>query len=257
MHINFDNVDKRGYTKRDGTDKLFFFKNPSDNTEKDTCMLFMVNMSDSVIIATIAERNEEHDTTVPVYTLCFSIIDSTTETDISNFFKASELFFKLYKSDFKESAYDDEYNKLVKDSNLSITIINVNSFIDKLESDESKKEPKKRVVKVVSDPNDLFDDKDGFPIVIIAITGFKEISIYKDGTVLFDMPRGYGEDESVTSDMNAIFKAISNFIRRMGVLDLFITDEDKRSSFAQHLKSLCSEIVDNISNAEEDLEVNV
>lgn len=253
MNINFDNVNKIGYTKRDGTDKLFFFKNPSDNTEKDTCMLFMVNVLDNIIVATIAERNEEHDTTVPIYTLCLSITDNMTEIDISNFFKASELFFKLYKSDFKESRYDDEYNKLVKDSNLDISIINVNTFIDKLESGEAKK----RVVKVVSDPNDIFDDKDGFPIVIIAITGLKEISIYKDGTVLFDMPRGYGDDEGVTSDMNAIFKAISNFIRRMGVLDLFTTDEDKRSSFAQHLKSLCSDIVDSISNAEGDLEVNV
>lgn len=253
MNINFDNVNKIGYTKRDGTDKLFFFKNPSDNTEKDTCMLFMVNVLDNIIVATIAERNEEHDTTVPIYTLCLSITDNMTEIDISNFFKASELFFKLYKSDFKESRYDDEYNKLVKDSNLDISIINVNTFIDKLESGEAKK----RVVKVISDPNDIFDDKDGFPIVIIAITGFKEISIYKDGTVLFDMPRGYGDDKDVTSDMNAIFKAISNFIRRMGVLDLFTTDEDKRSSFAQHLKSLCSEIVDSISNAEEDMEVTV
>ena len=248
MNIDFDKVDKLAYTEKDGTDKMFFFKNPSDNTEKYTHMLFMVNLMESAIISTISERDEEHDTVIPVYTLYLDITDSMTETDISNFFKASEQFFELYKSDFKEKSINDEYIKFIKDSNLDIRVINVNTFVNKLEEGNVKK----RKVKVVADPNDLFDDKDGFPIVVIEITGFKEISIYKDGYMIFYLPPEYGKDETVTSDMNAIFEAASNFIRRFGTLDLFGTDEEKISSFTQHLKSLCSEIVENISNAEVD-----
>ena len=55
--------------------------------------------------------------------------------------------------------------------------------------------------------------------------------------VIIILPTQYGEDDIVTSDINNILKCMKNFGSKIGIINLFGTEEEKLNTFYNMITS--------------------
>lgn len=74
-------------------------------------------------------------------------------------------------------------------------------------------------------------------ILYFNIEGYGEFNLYCDYGVTFILPTQYGEDDIVTSDINNILKCMKNFGSKIGIINLFGTEEEKLNTFYNMITS--------------------
>lgn len=244
MFIDFDKVNKRGYDDSENGDNngdpFILFKKPGVDPNKEMSLTFIINIYDSMIIATISKPNELKGLPTPLYTVAMDIADGVTEDTLDTFFEFTvDHFFVSIKTD-----YQDCYRKaleFIKDSELDIKLIKLKDFIS---SDGGKK---CRTFTIEGNEMPFIENNDSDAILVLSVKGYGVFELYADCGVLFNIPDEFGTDETVTSDITHILKCMREFRTKINVLGLFSTVEEQCATFNEHLKQLGEKLSDGLS----------
>lgn len=240
MHIDFDKVNKRGYVRtvenEDGS--VMMFTNPEINPDKEMSLSFMVNTDDNMIIATVSKPNDIMKLPVPLYTLGLEITDTMTEYSLDKFFEfVTDYFFKSVATD------DDELNRqalgFLKANHLNVQLIKLKDFASGNKGCRS--------FNVEGNPKAFIENIESDSILCLSVKGYGQFELYNDHGVLFNIPDGFGTDETVTSDITHILKCLKDFRNKINVLDLFPTVEQKCDTFTEHINGMVEELIKGLS----------
>ena len=249
MYIDFDKVNKRGYDDSENIidgDPSILFKKPGVDPNKEMALTFMVNIYDSMITASVSKPNELNESSTPLYTITMNITDEDT---LDKFFEfATDHFFIALKSD--DNMNDPNIYKkaldFLKDNDLDIQLIKLK---DSISSDGSKK---CRTFIIEGNEKPFIENNDSDSILTINVKGYGIFELYADYGVVFNIPDGFGTDETVTSDITHILKCMKDFRAKIDVLGLFSTLEDKCNTFNNGLRQLKAKLAEGLSPLEED-----
>lgn len=167
------------------------------------------------------------------------------ENDISTFFEVATKFFNVYS---EITSIDNKRNdseslvKFIKGTGLDIQVHSLNHNL-KINTDNDTC----RDIQIKGDPRVFIRNIEEDAIVNLYVEGYNDFDLFCDSSVLFQLPKGYGTDEVVTSDINHILKCLRNFRTKIDVLDLFATDQEKDETFVKRIADLGEELSSGLS----------
>lgn len=247
--IDFEKVNKFGYDEQGFEYPITSFSK-HDVDCKETAMIIMYHSEDEEITAMISEPTHDNSSYFPICSISLKIEENMDENNISTFFEVASKFFDVYS---EITSIDNKRNdseslvKFIKSTSLDIQVHSLNHNL-KLNADNDTC----RDIQIKGDPRVFIRNIEEDAIVNLYVEGYNDFDLFCDSGVLFQLPKGYGTDEVVTSDINHILKCLRNFRTKIDVLDLFATDQEKDETFVKRIADLGEELSSGLSELKRD-----
>lgn len=97
-------------------------------------------------------------------------------------------------------------------------------------------------IQINGDINAFVDNTEYNAIINLYVEDYDYFNLFCDSTIVFELPKGYGTDEVVTSDINNILECLRNFKTNTDNIDLLTFKEKLKYSmltFQILVKNLC------------------
>lgn len=248
--IDFEKVNKFGYDEQKIQYPITSFRKYGTDLCKDTAMVIMYNSEEEEIVAVTSIPNRDNTGYYPIYSVGLLIKEDIDENDISTFFEVATKFFDIYT----DPSYDDRKNydnrkgdadsliEFIKGTSLDIRLKSLNNFLNINGDNDTRRD-----IQIKGDPRVFIRNIEEDVIVNLYVEGYSDFDLFCDSSVLFKLPKGYGTDAVVTSDINHILKCLRNFRTKIDVLDLFATDQEKDETFVKRIADLGEELSSGLS----------
>ena len=97
-------------------------------------------------------------------------------------------------------------------------------------------------IQINGDINAFVDNTEYNAIINLYVEDYDYFNLFCDSTIVFELPKGYGTDEVVTSDINNILECLRNFKTNTDNIDL-LTFKEKAEIFYVNISNLGKELV--------------